>query len=690
VLFGGANGFGDTWTWDGASWLQVASTGPPARYGHAMAYDSAHGKTVLFGGNAGTAGNPTYLGDTWTWDGASWTQVASTGPPARYNAAMAYDSARGKTVLFGGNAGPASAPVYLGDTWGWDGTSWMQIAPAGPAPRALHAMAYDSARGETVLFGGDSLGGVLGDTWMWEGTGSWTQVASTGPPGRYGHAMVYDSARGRTVLFGGTAVDNFSDTWEYHTRGGACSCSGGGNCVSSQCDTGYCVDGVCCEGSSLATTSPPNCGTCQDCNLTASPGVCASVPSGTGDPDSCSGYLCTASGGCTATCTSDAGCQSGYFCSGAGTCLGRLANGAACNTMAGTTATTCMVASCHECTSGFTCGADTGNGAAGECCKGSCSPMSLTCEKTWTGCDASGACTFSPLPAGTACGTAYVCDGTSSACPTSCTSDSACQSGYYCSGAGTCVKQIATGSACNTTAGSAPSTCKVAQCRECLSGHTCGADTGSGAAGNCCAGGCTPAVCQTWSGCDKTGACVLTASAQGTQCGGPPAGCNGSNQAVHPAVCDGNGNCKVPPPSSCGNFVCRNGACVTSCTSNSDCTAGSRCETDAGQAGKCISGATCDGDHTVTSAVGKTTDCSPYKCQQNGTCLTSCASLDQCVAPDVCDSNNQCVPPPSNGASGSSGGCACRLGGGERETGAPLLVSLLLVLTGIARRRRQS
>ena len=36
---------------------------------------------------------------------------------------MAYDAARGVTVLFGGYDGAN----YLGDTWEWNGTSWTQV-----------------------------------------------------------------------------------------------------------------------------------------------------------------------------------------------------------------------------------------------------------------------------------------------------------------------------------------------------------------------------------------------------------------------------------------------------------------------------------------------------------------------------------------------------------------------------------
>lgn len=76
-----------------------------------MAYDAATGKVVWFGG-----GGKTKLGNTWTWDGATWTnQAPATSPPARENASMAYDAATGNVVLFGG--GDPAGSRSFGDTW---------------------------------------------------------------------------------------------------------------------------------------------------------------------------------------------------------------------------------------------------------------------------------------------------------------------------------------------------------------------------------------------------------------------------------------------------------------------------------------------------------------------------------------------------------------------------------------------
>lgn len=214
VMFGGTNfsgQFGDTWEWDGLSWTLVASNGPSGRYGHAMVYDSARGKIVLFGGY----GNSVISNETWEWDGLSWTLVSTTGPSALYRHAMAYDSARGKVVLFGGDRNG----VNSNETWEWDGLSWTLVSTSGPSARYGHAMVYDSVASKVVLFGGNtSGGGESGETWTWNGT-SWILHPASGPSPRRFHAMVYDSIRGKVVLFGGYRSSSnvrFDDTWEWN------------------------------------------------------------------------------------------------------------------------------------------------------------------------------------------------------------------------------------------------------------------------------------------------------------------------------------------------------------------------------------------------------------------------------------------------------------------------------------------
>jgi hypothetical protein len=355
VLFGGASDgteLGDTWEWDGAAWTSVctgpcATGAPPARSGHAMAYDPVHRRAVIFGGEGAGA----LLDDTWTWDGAAWARVCAPGacgPPARVGHAMAYDVARDRVVLFGGSACSSGVCSDFGDTWEQNGGTWSRASAVGPA-RSGHAMTFDAARGVTVVFGG-AHGGVLGDTWTWDGA-TWKQASTTSaPPPRASAGMAFDRARRLATLFGGdgaspatwswdgaawtllpTASDPgarssfglayddarqrvtlfggfgngaaLADTWEERRLGGGCA-------TGAECDTGLCLDGACCA-------SP--CAACASCSAGAA-GVCEPVANAD-DPDSCTGVrTCDARSLCLLKvgqpCQVRADCASGYCVDG--------------------------------------------------------------------------------------------------------------------------------------------------------------------------------------------------------------------------------------------------------------------------------------------------------------------------------------------------------------------------------------
>jgi len=197
------------------SWAQVLPVASPsARHGAAMAYDSARGVTLLFGGS--TSGDGSVVNDTWEWDGTTWTELHPVvSPTPRIYSAMAFDPVRQRMVLFGGGY-----PTFLNDTWEWDGTTWVQRSPSvSPARRSLHTLVWDSVRQRVVLFGGGlSIGGDANDLWEWDGT-NWVQRSSSTPrpPTRFGHAATFDSLRGRMVVFGGfkSNLGFLNDTWEW-------------------------------------------------------------------------------------------------------------------------------------------------------------------------------------------------------------------------------------------------------------------------------------------------------------------------------------------------------------------------------------------------------------------------------------------------------------------------------------------
>ncbi len=222
VLFGGRDSVGlrgDTWEWDGAQWLELTpklGASPEARENHAMAYDATQGRVLLFGGWDGAG----HHASTWEWDGARWILLTPDDRPThRRHAKMVYDAARERIVLFGGRYN--STPYN--DTWEWDGTNWQNVMPQGnlPLPRSDHEMIYNPAEGKVMLFGGSDNDKKYSDTWEWDGT-AWRERTpeepGSSPTERSSHTMVYDAANARVVLFGGCEVDfvckkDLDDTW---------------------------------------------------------------------------------------------------------------------------------------------------------------------------------------------------------------------------------------------------------------------------------------------------------------------------------------------------------------------------------------------------------------------------------------------------------------------------------------------
>jgi hypothetical protein len=217
VLYGGyglssQTMYGDLWEWDGRSWTERTVLTPGPRDHHAMAFDAARGVTVMYGGQGS---DRSLARDTWAWNGEAWNRVDSlSGPGGLAHHAMAYDSRRQRVVMFGG-IGPSRRGTT--DTWEWDGAKWTRVATEGPPPISAGRMAFDAARGVTVLFGGDRS---RNETWTWDGT-AWKRFDVPGPSPRNVHAMAYDIKRQRVVLFGGAGPGgpgpyrSFSDVWEW-------------------------------------------------------------------------------------------------------------------------------------------------------------------------------------------------------------------------------------------------------------------------------------------------------------------------------------------------------------------------------------------------------------------------------------------------------------------------------------------
>jgi N-acetylneuraminic acid mutarotase len=228
ILFGGARGdedvLADTWTYDPVAdvWTELTPVGaaPPARMDHALVYDAAHGRVILFGGWNGAKA----FADTWAYDPASntWTDLHPAGdaPSARDSHALVYDPDTALIYLFGG-----FTEQVVGDMWAYDpaANTWTELRPAGemPAARDRHRMVYDPVRRQVLLFGGWLDDYCVDDTWAYDpAANAWVELDPNGdrPSRRDSQAMAYDPGTGKVILFGGVepeAWTRFEDTWSY-------------------------------------------------------------------------------------------------------------------------------------------------------------------------------------------------------------------------------------------------------------------------------------------------------------------------------------------------------------------------------------------------------------------------------------------------------------------------------------------
>lgn len=229
-LFGGqgnassATALDDLWRWDGAAWQQLAPAFAPAGLmWHSMAFDSSRTVLVVFGGRRNIFSQNEYLDETWEYSPATnqWNQgFAPQSPPACLRSTMAFHPILNQVILFGGEDANGNA---LGETWTYDGANWTQINQTGVTPPARMSgrLVANLTQNLTVLVGGrDPLTfGIFNDTWEHDGT-QWREITSVYGgiyPPRAETGVAHDLARNRIISFGGKIANQGlrNDTWEY-------------------------------------------------------------------------------------------------------------------------------------------------------------------------------------------------------------------------------------------------------------------------------------------------------------------------------------------------------------------------------------------------------------------------------------------------------------------------------------------
>ncbi|MCI4345700.1 MAG: hypothetical protein L3K07_02955, partial [Thermoplasmata archaeon] len=169
----GSNG-GYTWT----NITAIVSGGPSPRIGAVMAWDAADGYVLLYGGENA---HSTVVGDTWSYQNGSWTNLTATvsgTPPPLAVASLAYDPTSHRTILFSGITSGGVGPIEV--TWAYHNRTWTNVtASAGtpPSPRVFEAMVTDTTDAQVLLFSGSLTGSAPWDhdTWSYKG-GTWTNI----------------------------------------------------------------------------------------------------------------------------------------------------------------------------------------------------------------------------------------------------------------------------------------------------------------------------------------------------------------------------------------------------------------------------------------------------------------------------------------------------------------------------------
>ncbi|HVR64105.1 MAG TPA: hypothetical protein VMU50_19535, partial [Polyangia bacterium] len=272
------------------------------------------------------------------------------------------------------------------------------------------------------------------------------------------------------------------------------------------CDSGFCVDSVCC-------TSRCD-GTCQSCNLTGSPGLCLPAEVGTDPRNDCPDEL-------AGSCARDGACD------GAGQCR-RYPGGTICKPAACVGATLTAAARCGD--SGCTM-------VEGQPCDPyRCGPADVCL----TSCTADSDCVAPSICIAGRCGKKPIGD--------QCAGDLECNSGH-------CEQNVCCGSACAGLCSSCALMGSEGRCTMVPPGqdplNQCPRED--------------PASCGLDGFCDGAGACHNYAT--GTICGA--ATCN-NNLLTAAATCDGQKVCGGPAITSCGNYSCdmSGGRCRVLCAAD--------------------------------------------------------------------------------------------------------------------------
>jgi hypothetical protein len=212
----------ETWTYHGGNWTQIHPKNTPSgRFGAALTNDSADGYLLLFGGANPKCAGGFYCNDTWKFVGGNWTQLhPKSSPSAREESGIAYDTADGYVLLFGGVSAANTPPRGdMNDTWTYLNGTWTQrfprVSPPGPEPDAFSYDATDRVVVYTTAYNWTADRPEI--TWTYH-AGAWRAVGYPGPVERLSAGSAFDYGGGYMLFFGGTGAVSVSDSWAFHAN----------------------------------------------------------------------------------------------------------------------------------------------------------------------------------------------------------------------------------------------------------------------------------------------------------------------------------------------------------------------------------------------------------------------------------------------------------------------------------------
>ena len=396
-------------------------------------------------------------------------------------------------------------------------------------------------------------------------------------------------------------------------------CDGSGGCIvangyactkGSECASGFCVDGYCCNEACGAS--------CKACNVAGTLGTCTSAPYG----KSCAAFK---------------------VCDGKGTCL--LATGESCGLASACASGHCVDTVCCDSACSATCRACSLPGSKGSCSLVPAGKQDSFATSPCTGndvCDGQGSCKkklVQPCTSPGQCASGHCVDGYCcySACAATCRACSVPGMQGFCSFISSGQQDTYPASTCvGNKACSGKGVCGTVKGKPCASGSEC--LTGYCSDGVCCDKACGE-TCKSCNLSGTAGTCSDVPKGQPDTKAATPCDAGGT------ATCDGKGSCKKSNGRTCNNpSECGSGYCVDGRCCDGECKESCVSCKIAGKEGTCTPHP--KGGDPDKDCQGKDDECGG-KCDGAGKCdYPSTGTLCGKSACKACDGTGQCTKTP--------------------------------------------